>query len=105
MVGTIIWTIPKPDNINKNDYDHDYDHYQQASDKWHTRWIILQSLNNSMAIDDLMARQCKQTFLIRYDQVSPHRLDNLMIQWMLQLQDVRENYNADRKINSERYPF
>ena len=73
MVGTIIWTIPKPDNNNENNYDwikallhciriialiHYYSRDFSAA---------TQGLDDSMAADDLMARQYKQTFSIQAD--------------------------------------
>ena len=65
----------------------------------------LMAADDSMTADDPIARRYEQTFSIQYDQRSPHsarRLDDAMDEWW---RDVRESYNADKKINSERYPL
>ena len=118
-------TIPKPDNNDENNYNQiarrlDTSMLSEAFSQQLKALMILWLADNSMVqqykqtiqwcndtsrrfdgatiwADDSMAR--------RYDQRSLHRLNNLMIQWKLQWQDVRESYDTDRKINSERYPL
>ena len=64
--------------------------------------------NNSMACGQsdgatIQVDIFNTTRRFQYNQRFWLRLDNLMIQWMLQWRDVRKSYNADKKTNSKKY--